>query len=68
MTNISSGDTLGDSSSHFLYVFLVGQLFHGIGSSILHTLGISCIDDCVKPKNAPMCMGKFIKFYRFFSK
>lgn len=60
--NDTSSHDSDDNSSQFLYVFLVGQLFHGIGGAILHTLGISCIDDCVKPKNAPMCMGLMLCF------
>ncbi|GAB1606770.1 solute carrier organic anion transporter family member 4C1-like [Argonauta hians] len=50
------------STANFLYVFLLGRLIHGIGCSILHTLGISCVDDCVDPKNVPMYMGIMLCF------
>ncbi|XP_052823649.1 solute carrier organic anion transporter family member 4A1 [Octopus bimaculoides] len=59
-TNLSAASDT--DTSNLLYVFLLGRLIHGIGCSILHTLGISCVDDCVDPKNAPMYMGIMLCF------
>ncbi|XP_035824567.1 solute carrier organic anion transporter family member 4C1 [Aplysia californica] len=42
---------------NYFYVFLLGQLLHGIGGTTMLTVGISLIDDSVMPKKTPLYLG-----------
>ena len=43
--------------SNYLYVFMLGQFLHGIGGTILYTLGIVFIDTHVKTTESPVYQG-----------
>lgn len=43
--------------STFMWVFLIGNLFHGAGASPLFTLGVTFIDESVVKKKSGLYMG-----------
>lgn len=43
--------------SNYLYVFVIGQLLHGVGGTTVYTVGVSLIDDSVKPSSTPLYLG-----------
>lgn len=43
--------------SSFMWVFLIGNLFHGAGASPLFTLGVTFIDESVVKKKSGLYMG-----------
>lgn len=46
--------------SNYKYVFLLGQLLHGIGASPLYTLGVSYLDDNLLPATTSLYVGESI--------
>ena len=63
---LSGNETVCDASaspsplSNYLYVFILGQLLHGIGGTILYSLGIIFIDEHVKNDDSPFYQGELI--------
>ena len=49
--------------SNYLYVFILGQLLHGVGGTILYTLGVVFIDSNVRPRNSPIFQGRSTTLY-----
>jgi organic anion transporter 4A len=47
------------SLSNYKYIFILGQLLHGMGASALITLGTTLLDESVKEKMAPVFIGIF---------
>ena len=47
------------SLSQYRYVFLLAQIFHGIGASALISLGVTYLDESVNKKDAPLFIGIF---------
>ncbi len=47
------------SLSHYFWVFVFAQFLHGLGAAPLYTLGITYIDENVKPKMTSLYIGKF---------
>ena len=47
------------SLSKYRYVFLLAQIFHGIGASALISLGVTYLDESVNKKDAPLFIGIF---------
>ena len=45
---------------NYLYVFLLGQFLHGIGGTILYTLGIVFIDEHVRNNDSPVYQGNYM--------
>ncbi|KAJ8322339.1 hypothetical protein KUTeg_000810 [Tegillarca granosa] len=45
-----------------LYLFLLGQILHGLGGTTLYTIGISLIDDSVTASSSPMYLGILYSF------
>lgn len=45
--------------SRYQYVFIVGQLLHGIGATPLYTLGVSYLDDNLLPSTTSLYVGRF---------
>lgn len=43
--------------SNYKYVFVFGQLLHGIGASPLYTLGVSYLDDNLLPATTSLYVG-----------
>lgn len=53
---------ISPSLSNYLYVFLLGQLFHGIGASPLYTLGVTYLDENVKQTASGLYVGIYFAF------
>ena len=49
----------GIALSSYRYVFVLAQIFHGIGASALISLGVTYLDESVNKKDAPMFIGIF---------
>ena len=47
------------SLENYKYLFILGQLFFGMGASALITLGTTLLDESVKEKVAPVYIGIF---------
>ena len=45
--------------SSYRYVFVLAQIFHGIGASALISLGVTYLDESVNKKDAPLFIGIF---------
>lgn len=43
--------------SNYLYMFIVGQMLHGVGGTTIYTVGVALIDDSVPPASTPMYLG-----------
>ncbi|KAJ0069900.1 hypothetical protein NL108_016059 [Boleophthalmus pectinirostris] len=54
-----SDNRASDGLSNYFFVFILGQILHGIGATPLFTLGFTFLDDNVKASNAPIYMGIF---------
>ncbi|KAK7884707.1 hypothetical protein WMY93_027830 [Mugilogobius chulae] len=52
-----SQNKAADGLSNYYYVFVLGQLLHGLGAAPLLTLGFTFLDENVKETNAPVFMG-----------
>ncbi|OQV21213.1 Solute carrier organic anion transporter family member 4A1 [Hypsibius exemplaris] len=48
--------------SRFRYIFIFGQLLHGVGAAPLYTLGVSFLDDSVKLKLSSLYVGIYYAF------
>lgn len=57
-----NADSEQSNLKEYLYVFLLGQVFHSVGGSILYTLGVTCLDDVVKPRTTPLYLGIMMFF------
>ena len=57
----SSADvvSVGVASSDYQFLFITGQLLHGIGAAALTTLGTTLVDESVSKVDAPMYIGIF---------
>ena len=58
-TNEEGEDESPISLSQYRYVFLLAQIFHGIGASALISLGVTYLDESVNKKDAPLFIGIF---------
>lgn len=63
MTGNSTGNSSvcvaeGSSLSNYLYVFLMGQGFHGLAGTALYAIGPAYIDGSVSSKQSPTYLGK----------
>ncbi|XP_055339492.1 solute carrier organic anion transporter family member 4A1-like [Paramacrobiotus metropolitanus] len=47
---------------NYRYFFIVAQILHGAGAAPLYTLGVSFLDDSVKPKLSSMYVGIYYAF------
>ena len=45
------------SSQSNFYIFVLGQVLHGIGGATLYTIGIALLDDSINPLSTPMYLG-----------
>ena len=43
---------------NYLYVFILGQMLHGVGGTTIYTVGVALIDDSVKPSSTPLYLGE----------
>ncbi|XP_076456396.1 solute carrier organic anion transporter family member 4C1-like [Babylonia areolata] len=43
--------------SRYLYMFIVGQMLHGVGGTTIYTVGVTLIDDSVRPSTTPLYLG-----------
>lgn len=43
---------------NYLYVFILGQMLHGVGGTTIYTVGVALIDDSVKPASTPLYLGE----------
>ena len=48
-----------DSLENYKFVFILGQLFHGVGAAALITLGTTFLDESVSKKMAPIFISIF---------
>ena len=48
-----------DSLQNYKFVFILGQLFHGVGAAALITLGTTFLDESVSQKMAPIFISIF---------
>ena len=56
---ISTADCSGDGLlSKYKYMFICGQLLHGMGASPLYTLGVSYLDDNLLPATTSLYVGE----------
>lgn len=55
-----SGPTSGDGSglSHYLGVFMIAQMVHGVGFTPMLSLGTAYIDENAEPASAAIYVGK----------
>lgn len=44
--------------SYYLYVFILGQMLHGVGGTTIYTVGVALIDDSVQPSSTPLYLGE----------
>ena len=44
--------------SNYKYVLILGQVMHGIGATPLYTLGVTYLDENLKPKMTPVYVGQ----------
>ncbi|XP_072029799.1 solute carrier organic anion transporter family member 4A1-like isoform X2 [Amphiura filiformis] len=58
-TDVCELGTSGSSLSHYFWVFVFAQFLHGLGAAPLYTLGITYIDENVKPKMTSLYIGIF---------
>ena len=58
-TDICEIGVEGTSLSHYFWVFVFAQFLHGLGAAPLYTLGVTYIDENVKPKMTSLYIGKF---------
>ena len=54
-----NADESAMSLSSYRYVFVLAQIFHGIGASALISLGVTYLDESVNKKDAPLFIGIF---------
>uniref|UniRef100_A0A3Q3IDE3 Solute carrier organic anion transporter family member n=1 Tax=Monopterus albus TaxID=43700 RepID=A0A3Q3IDE3_MONAL len=52
-------DKEGGGLSNYRFVFMLGQLLHGVGATPLYTLGVTYLDENVKSNYAPVYIGIF---------
>ncbi len=50
---------LPPSLQDYKYIFIFGQLLHGVGAAALITLGTTLLDESVQEKMAPVFIGIF---------
>ncbi|KAL8589511.1 hypothetical protein ACOMHN_015897 [Nucella lapillus] len=43
--------------SSYLYMFILGQMLHGVGGTTIYTVGVTLIDDSVRPSSTPLYLG-----------
>ncbi|XP_055958060.1 solute carrier organic anion transporter family member 4C1 [Patella vulgata] len=43
--------------SSYLYVFVLGQMLHGVGGTTIYTVGIALLDDSVSSSTTPLYIG-----------
>ena len=55
----TNSDETTISLSSYRYVFVLAQIFHGIGASALISLGVTYLDESVNKKDAPVFIGIF---------
>ena len=48
-----------DSLQNYKFIFILGQLFHGVGAAALITLGTTFLDESVSKKMAPIFISIF---------
>ena len=48
--------------SNYKYMFILAQLLHGAGAAPLYTLGVTYLDENLKPKVTPVYVGKVLFF------
>ena len=58
ISNNSMEDQHVDLST-YRYIFILAQIFHGIGASALISLGVTYLDESVSKKDAPVFIGIF---------
>ena len=46
--------------NNYKYMFLIGQLLHGVGATPLFTLGVSYLDDNLLPSMTSLYVGMYI--------
>ncbi|XP_078666151.1 solute carrier organic anion transporter family member 4C1-like isoform X1 [Branchiostoma floridae x Branchiostoma belcheri] len=54
-----SSGTTGSGLRNYLYVFILGQLLHGVGGTPLYTLGTTFLDENVEKANSGVYIGIF---------
>lgn len=50
----------GAAQSSYRFVFMLGQLLHGVGATPLYTLGVTYLDENVRSNYAPVYIGESI--------
>ena len=50
---------------NYKYIFIIAQLLHGMGATPLYTLGVTYLDENLKPKVAPVYLGKYVMLLTF---
>ncbi|XP_059500706.1 solute carrier organic anion transporter family member 4C1-like isoform X2 [Stegostoma tigrinum] len=56
-SRLTCDPSTASKSSNFLFVFLLGQLLHGVGGTPLYTLGTAHIDDSVSTEKSSLYIG-----------
>lgn len=46
--------------SNYLYVFILGQMLHGVGGTTVYTVGVALLDDSLPSQSTPLYLGKLI--------
>ena len=47
----------GSNLRNYMYVFITGQVLHGIGGAALHTLSLPYLDENIRTTNTPLYVG-----------
>ncbi|XP_071112274.1 solute carrier organic anion transporter family member 4C1-like [Haliotis cracherodii] len=43
--------------SNYLYVFILGQMLHGVGGTTVYTVGVALLDDSLPSQSTPLYLG-----------
>ena len=61
--NTEESEKLIENLQNYKYIFVFGQILHGIGAAPLVTLGTTLLDESVAKTSAPMYIGIFQTFF-----
>ena len=61
--NTEETEKLIENLQNYKYIFVFGQVLHGIGAAPLVTLGTTLLDESVAKTSAPMYIGIFQTFF-----
>ena len=52
--------TQGPAGSSYVYLFVIGQILHGVGGGAIFTLGTPYMDENIRTENTPLYIGNLV--------